>query len=303
MAQVEYNPVKLPFTKMHGCGNDFAVFADPENRFGWDGLSELARRLCPRRYSIGADGIIAVGQSPLPGDEWPVEANYEMRYVNADGSRAEMCGNGIRCVARFVAEQFHDPRPRLNVLTGFGVLAVDLLKDGEGVAGRVAVRMGTPNLLAARIPTTLAYESDQVIAADLVVGEEKLAVTAVNMGNPHAVAFVDEITDHHVHRLGPQAELHPAFPEKTNVEFVQVLSPTHLRMRVWERGVGETMACGTGACASVVAAVLNGHSLHDSAVTVTLNGGDLEISWPGEGSAVQMIGPAEVAYRGEVEIP
>lgn len=274
---------------MHGCGNDFIVFDDEQDRFSWDELSQLARRYCPRRFGVGADGLIAIGRHP--------GADYEMRYVNADGSRAEMCGNGIRCVGKFVGDELGDIRSHIKVMTGNGVLPISLSRLA-GKVDSITVGMGVPGLKAASIPTTLKPISEPVLATELAVDGTILSLTAVNMGNPHAVSFVDSITDQLVLGIGPQVEKHPVFPEGVNVEFVQVLAPENLRMRVWERGVGETWACGTGACATVVAAVLNGHSRPGSDVTVKLNGGKLIINWPGEGKDVQMTGPAEFVYHG-----
>ncbi|MCB1221275.1 MAG: diaminopimelate epimerase [Planctomycetales bacterium] len=279
----------LRFHKMHGCGNDFIVFDDEQDRFSWDELSQLARRYCPRRFGVGADGLIAIGRHP--------GADYEMRYVNADGSRAEMCGNGIRCVGKFVGDELGDIRSHIKVMTGNGVLPISLSRLA-GKVDSITVGMGVPGLKAASIPTTLKPISEPVLATELAVDGTILSLTAVNMGNPHAVSFVDSITDQLVLGIGPQVEKHPVFPEGVNVEFVQVLAPENLRMRVWERGVGETWACGTGACATVVAAVLNGHSRPGSDVTVKLNGGKLIINWPGEGKDVQMTGPAEFVYHG-----
>lgn len=279
----------LKFHKMHGCGNDFIVFDDAQDRFSWHELSELARQHCRRRFGVGADGLIAIGRHP--------EADYEMRYVNADGSRAEMCGNGIRCVGKYVGEELGDSRSHISVMTGNGVLPITLTRIA-GTVESISVGMGVPGLKAASIPTTLKPAQEQVLATEFAVNGRSLALTAVNMGNPHVVSFVDHITDEHVHVLGPQLEKHPVFPEGANIEFVQILSPEKLRMRVWERGCGETWACGTGACATVVAAVLNGHSRPGSDVTVALNGGNLTINWLGEGQPVLMTGPAEFVYHG-----
>jgi diaminopimelate epimerase len=293
--------VAIPFLKMHGCGNDFIVVNDADGRLTWDILAELSRRFCPRRLSVGADGVIAVGHTPLPGEQWPAPADYEMRYVNADGSRAEMCGNGIRCLGKFAADELGDRRDDLRIATGGGVLPIQLHRDSGGRVATVTVGMGVPRLLAQDIPTTLRPPGEAVVGALLEADDdEPLAVTCVNMGNPHAVAFVDAITEHHVHGLGPLIETHPAFPERANAEFVQVLAADRLRMRVWERGCGETWACGTGACASVVAAVLNSHSRHGESVTVVLNGGELSITWPAPDAEVQMTGPAVTVFRGEL---
>ncbi len=279
---------------MHGCGNDFIVFDDLDDRFSWHQLSELARRLCRRRFSIGADGLIAVGQ---PEAE---DADFEMRYLNADGSRAEMCGNGIRCLGRFVAEELSWTDDTVKVSTGAGILTVRLGREGSLVTA-ATVNMGVPRLGAAEIPTTLRTAAEHVVGVALSVDDQRLDVTAVNMGNPHAVCFVDRITDRHVLELGPQLSAHPVFPRQTNVEFVRALGPGRLRMRVWERGVGETLACGTGACASVVAAGLGGRVSLGEEIRVVLNGGELRISWAGEGQPVWMTGPVEAVYRGEFE--
>jgi diaminopimelate epimerase len=278
---------------MHGCGNDFLVFDDAPGDYDWHRLGRLAPVLCDRRFGVGGDGLIAVGRCE--------EADFEMKYVNADGSRAEMCGNGIRCLGKFVADELGFIGDVVTVLTGAGILTLELLRE-HGKVAQVTVSMGRPVLAAKDIPTTLG-ELDGVVRKQLLnVDGHELLLTAVSMGNPHAVSFVDEITDRHVHGFGPLIEVDPAFPRKVNVEFVQVLSPTELRMRVWERGCGETWACGTGACASLVAAVLNGHCQLDTDVLLHLNGGDLIIRWPSRDEAVLMTGPAETVFRGEVPV-
>jgi diaminopimelate epimerase len=296
---------RVPFVKMHGCGNDFIVFDDSAALFSWAMLADLARRHCPRRTGIGADGLIAVGHPPAEPDTsitTPREGwDCEMRYVNADGSSAEMCGNGIRCLGKYVADELGDSRGSIRVLTGHGVLEVLLHRNEAGLVHSATVSMGVPRLDAAQVPTMLGAPGKPVIAAPLEAGGERLAVTAVNMGNPHAVCFVDPITDHHVLTLGPLVETHGAFPLGVNAEFVQVLAPDRLRMRVWERGCGETWACGTGACASVVAAVLNGHAAHGHNVTVVLNGGELIVNWPAPDAEVLMTGPAVSVFGGEME--
>ena len=293
----------IAFTKMHGLGNDFIVLDDAAGVHDWAALGLLAQRYCPRRTGVGADGVIAVGHGPLAGERWPAGVDFEMRYVNADGSRAEMCGNGIRCLGQFVAGQLNWELDSVAVLTGAGVLSLRLSRDAAGVVQAVTVGMGVPRLVASQIPTTLRPDTEPVVGALLDLDEdEPLLLTAVNMGNPHAVFFVDAISDHHVHALGPLIETHPLFPQKINAEFVQVLTPQRLRMRVWERGVGETWACGTGACASVVAAVLNGHCAHGTDVTVVLNGGELTVNWPAADEQVLMTGPAAAVFHGELEL-
>jgi len=287
---------------MHGLGNDFIVIDDAAGSFTWEALSALAQRYCPRRFGIGADGLIAVGHGPLAGEQWPAAVDFEMRYVNADGSRAEMCGNGIRCLGKFAADELSFAGDKLRVLTGAGVLPLKLRRGADGVVEAVTVGMGQPRFSAEAIPTTLRPAKEQVIGAMLDLDEdEPLLVTAVNMGNPHAVFFVDAITDDQVLSLGPLIETHPAFPQKVNAEFVQLLGPARLRMRVWERGCGETWACGTGACASVAAAVVNGQCAYGTDVTVVLNGGELSVNWPMPSEQVYMTGPAVSAFRGELQ--
>jgi diaminopimelate epimerase len=287
---------RIEFLKMHGCGNDFIVFDDAQDRFSWHDLANLALQQCRRRFAIGADGLIAVGRPAEPG------AQFEMRYLNADGSRAEMCGNGIRCVGKFIADELGWERDTAQILTGAGVLPIHLLRGVEGRVASVTVGMGVPKLRAADVPTTVRPADDQAVGVVLDVDSERFAITTVSMGNPHAVIFVDRITDEHVLEIGPQIEVHPLFPKKTNVEFVQVQARNRLRMRVWERGCGETLACGTGACASVVAAVLNGHVQYGETVMVQLLGGELGVRWASPSSNVEMTGPAETAYRGVLEI-
>lgn len=286
---------------MHGCGNDFIVINDAEGLLNWDALSRLAQRYCPRRLGVGADGLIAVGHSPLPGATWPNDVDFEMRYVNANGSHAEMCGNGIRCLAKFVADQQGDNRDTLCVYTGAGVRRVRLWRSGGQVTS-ATVSMGQPRLKAADIPTTLRSPGQEVVGALVELEHERLEVTAVNVGNPHAVVFVNEISEYLVHEVGPQLAAHAAFPQGTNVEFVQRVGPERLRMRVWERGIGETWACGTGACASVVAAVLTEHVEPQTEITVVLNGGELGVKWPSLDSQVELTGPATAVYRGELEL-
>ncbi len=286
---------RIEFLKMHGCGNDFIVFDDASDRFSWHNLSNMARQHCRRRFAVGADGLIAIGRPAEPG------ADFEMRYLNADGSRAEMCGNGIRCVGKFIAEELGWEQPSARILTGAGTLPIHLIRNVDGQVHSVTVGMGVPRLRSADIPTTMRPADETAIGVVLDVDSERYAVTAVNMGNPHAVIFVEHITDEHVLEHGPQIEEHPLFPQKTNVEFVQVQTPQRLRLRVWERGCGETLACGTGACASVVAAVLNGHVQYSETVLVQLQGGELGIRWASPSSTVEMTGPVETAFRGSLE--
>lgn len=280
---------------MHGCGNDFIVFDDESDRYSWHELAELALACCRRRFGIGADGLIAIGRPPGP------EADFEMRYLNADGSRAEMCGNGIRCLGKYIADELGWSKGHAKIQTGSGILPITLHQGRNGVDS-VTVSMGVPGITAGEIPTTLRPMGERVTGVVLDINAERLSLTAVSMGNPHAVCFVPSITDKHVLTLGPQLDAHPVFPSGVNAEFVRVMTSDKLRMRVWERGCGETQACGTGACAAVVAAVLNGHCQLGTEVTVKLNGGNLRITWPAEQQSVLMTGPVETVYCGELTI-
>jgi diaminopimelate epimerase len=282
----------MRFSKMHGIGNDFIMI----NCLGMEGdtLAAEAQRqaefLCDRKFGVGADGVILV----LPGEEH----RFRMRMFNPDGSEAEMCGNGIRCFAKYVSDHgFARGKDVLSIETGAGLLSVQLHKNGEGHVETVRVDMGEPVLQPALVPTTLASEGP-VVNAPLELSDRTLRVTAVSMGNPHAVTFVDSVKDYPVAAVGPQVESHPAFPRRTNTEFIEVLSDREINFRVWERGAAETLACGTGACASVVAASLNGLTGRD--VLVHLPGGDLRVEWSEADNHVYMTGPAAEVYEGEI---
>lgn len=277
----------LSFLKMEGLGNDFIVTHNlrPKHASA-DVIAREAIRLCNRRRGIGADGLIML----LPSKN----ADFRMRIFNSDGSEAEMCGNGIRCCALYVKKLKLSRKRSLTFDTNAGNKTTELTKDGL-----VRVTMGRPVLSAPQIPTMRI--SGTVLNEDLPVDDRLFTITAVSMGNPHAVIFEDAITDDLVHVWGKKIESHPFFPKKTNVEFVKVLSRSEISMRVWERGCGETMACGTGACASVVAGILN--KLHGNRVTVHLIGGDLLVEWDGhETSPVYLTGPSKIAFKGSVEI-
>lgn len=274
------------FTKMEGLGNDYIYFDCLEQTL--DNPEAIAPRLSDRHFGIGGDGIVLI----LPSEK----ADFRMRMFNADGSEAEMCGNAIRCVGKYLFERGKTKSSRVAVETGNGVLELNLRIDGDTVTG-VRVDMGEPILEGPKIPT--ASLEDRVIGHRLEVDGTSFEVTCVSMGNPHCVIFVDSITDEHIQVWGPKIEVHPFFPRRVNVEFVQILSPTEIRMRVWERGSGETLACGTGACAVAVAAHLNGKTKRE--VTLHLLGGDLEIEWA-ENNHVYMTGPGTIVFDGEVEI-
>ncbi len=281
----------LTFTKMEGLGNDF-IMIDGRKQ-GVEKISsykELAIKLCDRRFGIGGDGLIVVQQSSL--------CDLKFRIFNSDGSEAQMCGNGMRCLARYVYESGMIEKQEFTVETLAGTIVPRLNLDDNGKILSVTVDMGKPVLEAEKIPFRPTQPGALVQTIETLKGP--VSVTAVSMGNPHAVIFVDDASAAPVFETGPVVETHPAFPEKTNVEFIQVLSDTELRMRVWERGAGVTLACGTGACASVVAAVLNGKTKRS--VTVHLDGGDLSITWDDASGHVFKTGPARIVFKGMIKV-
>ncbi len=277
----------LPFSKYQGLGNDFILL---DNRHQPNLLlsPEQAKFWCDRHFGIGADGVIFLLQDP--------DGQWRMRLINSDGSEGEMCGNGIRCLAKFMqslgipAEQ-----NQYAVQTGAGLMLVNVTADGL-----VTVDMGEPALLGQQIPTTLVPTDAKAIAVPLLVAGETWSVTLVNMGNPHCVTFVEDVERVDYIAIGSQFEHHQVFPSRTNTEFIEVLDRQTLKMRVWERGAGATLACGTGACASVVAGVLN--SLCDRQCRVQLLGGDLQIHWLESTNHVLMTGPAELVFQGTIPV-
>ncbi len=278
----------IEFTKYHGLGNDFILI---DNRTSTEPLitPEQAINLCDRHFGIGADGVIFA----LPGQDG---TDYTMRIFNSDGSEPEMCGNGIRCLARFLAEleAGTNTASRLyRIHTLAGAIAPELTADGQ-----VRVDMGVPRLLAGEIPTTLVPASEKVIDRPLEVAGKSWAVTCVSTGNPHCITFVDDVAAIPLETIGPQFEHHSVFPQRTNTEFIQVVRRDYLKMRVWERGAGATLACGTGACASLVAGVLTGKC--DHAATVELPGGSLQIEWSELDQRLYMTGSAERVFTGKI---
>lgn len=280
---------KLRFTKMHGISNDYvyiSTFDQPEE--DWE---QLAIRLSDRRTGIGGDGIILVCPSDV--------ADAKMRIFNADGSEGMMCGNGIRCVGKFVYDKGLVPADKTTVTidTLSGIKTLELtVRDGKVQSARVD--MGAAILTPAEIP--VVFDKEKMIDEGLTVDGREWRVTAVSMGNPHCVTFVDDVDGLALEKIGPHFEHHPAFPERVNTEFVKVIDDHTLQMRVWERGSGETWACGTGACATAVAACLNGYCQKGEDITVRLRGGDLVINYTDE--TVIMTGPASTVFEGEVEI-
>jgi diaminopimelate epimerase len=269
---------------MHGAGNDY-VYVNCFAQVELGDVTELAKAISDRHFGVGGDGLVLICPSE--------RADARMVMYNADGSEAEMCGNAVRCVAKFVYDHGIATKEELTIETGRGVLALQCSVT-DGKVDRVRVNMDEPILASSEIPTTLA--GDPPVNVPVGVGGRTLEVTCVSMGNPHAVTFVDEVNDDWVLNIGPQVEVHEAFPRKINAEFIHVVSRSEVIMRVWERGSGETLACGTGACASVVAGVLAG--LLDRKVLVRLTGGDLEIEWA-ESGEVYMTGPATEVFSGE----
>lgn len=278
----------MRFTKMEGLGNDY-VYVDlftealPDIEVG-----ELARKVSDRHFGVGSDGLVLIRPS---GDH-----DCQMRMYNSDGSEAQMCGNAVRCIAKLMYDSGRHQDGVVRIDTRAGTIVANVHNVDECRAD-VDVDMGRPVLSPRDVPVDL--DGDIVIGAPIAVAGEEILFTAVSMGNPHCVIFVDEITDRMINEMGPLIESHPLFPERTNVEFVKVVDRDNIEMRVWERGAGETLACGTGASASVVASVLNG--LCDSDVNVRLLGGDLNISWK-EGETVRMRGPARIVFTGEYYI-
>lgn len=283
--------MKLPFVKMHGAGNDY-IYMDSIENPAFNSIPDylypdLARKISNRHTGIGSDGLILI----LPSEK----ADFLMRIFNADGSEAQMCGNGIRCVAKYVIDRGLSSVSTLKIDTLAGVKTINYHKDEKDEVAEVTVDMGEPILQPQLIPTTIG-KNGPLLSEEIRIDGEIYNITAVGMGNPHCVVFVNEITDDHVFRVGPLIENHPLFPEKTNVEFIKVVDFHKLRMRVWERGSGETMACGTGTCAATVAAFLNGKSGRE--VDVLVNGGTIHVNYDKNSNHLFMTGPAEFVAEG-----
>ncbi|MFV0527824.1 MAG: diaminopimelate epimerase [Lachnospiraceae bacterium] len=279
----------MKFTKMHGIGNDY-VYVDCARETVTDPVA-AAIKVSDRHFGIGSDGLILI--KPVTDDV----ADFEMVMYNADGSKSNMCGNGIRCVAKFVYDKGLTQQTELRILTGDGVKTLELtVQDGQVAA--VRVNMGTPQLQAEKIP--IVSENEQVLGQPITIDGTVYSMTGVSMGNPHAVVFVDDVEAVRIEKTGPLFEFDKAFPERVNAEFVKVLDDHTLQMRVWERGTGETLACGTGACAAAVAAILNGYTKEE--VTVRLLGGDLNIVWDRKADNVYMTGSATTVFEGEITL-
>ena len=284
----------LKFTKMEGIGNDY-VYVDAINQ-KVNNPNEIAKKISDRHFGVGSDGLILISKSD--------KADFKMNIYNVDGSEAEMCGNGIRCVGKFVYDKGLTDKTKITIETLAGVKTLDLTLENDKVL-LVRVDMGEPILDANKIPV-IDYSKKrsnigiEYITTNIELKNKKEKFTCISMGNPHAVCFDYDIDNLDIKTIGPQVENNKAFPNRTNVEFINVISKKEISMRVWERGVGETLACGTGACASVVASILNGYTERE--VVVNLLGGKLEITWSEDDNHVYLNGPARIVFEGEIDI-
>ncbi len=278
---------RIEFTKMHGIGNDY-VYVNTLNQTVGDPAG-FAQRISHRHFGIGSDGLVLIRPSSV--------ADFMMDMYNSDGSQGKMCGNAIRCVAKYVYDRGLTTKKELQIETLSGIKTLKLQVSGGEVTS-VTVNMGRPVFDPEQIP--VRWHDSKMVEEPIAVAGRLYKLTCVSMGNPHAVTFVDQVDNLDLIRLGPSFENHSLFPDRINTEFVQILDRKNLRMRVWERGSGETLACGTGACASVAAAVVTGRC--DPAVTVHLNGGDLQIEWDRDRDEIMMTGPAAIVFDGWIEL-
>lgn len=295
----------MKFTKMQGCGNDYVYVNGFEEKVPLEDKPELVRRLSDRHFGIGGDGVIFINPAE--------EADFEMEMYNADGSRSEMCGNGIRCVAKFVYDKGLTDNTEISIVSGGQVKYLQLTVDKtaecpRGMVSKVRVNMGSPILTPELVPVIVENAMDcnaqqgeaqeAVIDSPIMVDGKEYHMTCVSMGNPHAVVFMEGVKELDLEKIGPSFENHKCFPRRTNTEFVEIIDRQTVLMRVWERGTGETLACGTGCCATAVACVLNG--LTDNKVTVKVLGGEIYIEWDRESNLVYMAGPAVTVFEGEI---
>lgn len=287
----------MKFTKMHGCGNDYIYVNGFVEQIDTGRKPELVRRLSDRHFGIGGDGVIFIN----PGEN----AEFEMEMYNADGTRAQMCGNGIRCVAKYVYDYGLTSKTNITIESFGKVKYLELTLGSDNKVSTVRVNMGAPILEAAKIPVLSDHE--QVVSEEIEVNGQRYQMTCVSMGNPHAVVFINDIlnekkldiNDFDIEAVGPYFENHARFPERTNTEFVRVIDRNNVQMRVWERGTGETLACGTGCCATTVACVLNG--MTDTRVNVRVIGGEILCEWDRQNNLVYMTGPAVTVFDGEID--
>ena len=277
----------MKFTKMQGCGNDYVYINGFEEKIEQEKKPDLVRRLSERHFGIGSDGVIFINPSEI--------ADFEMEMYNADGSRSEMCGNGIRCVAKYVFDKKMVDRNEFTI-ESFGKIKDITIIEEAGAAKLIKVGMGSPQLRTEEIPAV--YDADTIIAKPIDVDGTIWEGTCVSMGNPHVVLFVDDVNSLDLENIGPKFENHPMFPNRTNTEFVKVIDENTVEMRVWERGTGETLACGTGCCATAVACVLNNKT--KDKVLVKVLGGEILVEWDKENNEVYMTGPGEFVFEGEI---
>ncbi len=280
----------MRFTKMQGCGNDYVYVDGAAEKIDQEKKPEIVRFLSDRHFGIGGDGVIFIN----PSDE----ADFEMEMFNADGSRSEMCGNGIRCVAKFVYDKGMIDRTEISIISGGKVKYLQLTLGEDGKVSMVRVNMGSPILEPGLVP--VKAEGSMVVDAPIVVQGKEYRMTCVSMGNPHAVVFMEDVANLDIDAVGPYFENHEVFPNRTNTEFVEVVNDHYVKMRVWERGTGETLACGTGCCATAVACVLNGKTGDD--VTVEVLGGKIQIHFDRQENLVYMTGPATTVFEGEITL-
>ncbi len=274
----------MKFTKMHGIGNDYVYVNCLEETVA--NPSETAIEVSDRHKGIGSDGLVLIKSSEI--------ADFTMEMYNADGSQSQMCGNAIRCVGKYVYEAGYTDKTDISIETLAGIKYLKLTIE-NGKVTIVRVNMGAPILIPAQIPVNL--DGDTVVNRPVVIGDKEYNITCVSMGNPHCITYMDDVLNLDIEKIGPIFENSPVFPERVNAEFVKVIDRDTLQMRVWERGSGETMACGTGACAVAVASILNG--LCNDTVTLKLLGGDLQITWDREADVVYMTGSATTVFTGE----
>ena len=289
----------MKFTKMQGLGNDYVYVNCFEEKI--ENPPAVARYVSDRHFGIGGDGVIFINPAE--------EADFEMEMYNADGSRSEMCGNGIRCVAKYVYDKGLTDKKDITIVSAGKIKYLKLTVEGKTATDRgqvtlVQVNMGNPILAPAEVPVTVeatqeTADGPAVVNAPIMVDDTEYHMTCVSMGNPHAIVFMEGVKDLDIEKIGPKFEHHTCFPNRTNTEFVEILDRKNVFMRVWERGTGETLACGTGCCATAVACVLNG--LTDEEITVKLLGGELHIKWDRKENLVYMTGPAKIVFEGEVD--
>ena len=279
----------MKFTKMHGAGNDYVYINGFTEKIAEEDKPEWVRKISDRHFGIGSDGAIFINPSDV--------ADFEMEMYNADGTRSEMCGNGIRCVGKFVYDKGLTKKEKISVVSAGKVKYLDLTIE-NGKAVQIKVNMGEPILKSDLVP--VVSDSEEVIDELIYISEvdESYKMTCVSMGNPHAVVFMDDVENLQIEKIGPYFENHCRFPNRTNTEFVKVMDRKNVQMRVWERGTGETLACGTGCCATAVACILNGFT--EDEITVHVLGGKIKIFWDRESNLVYMTGPAETVFEGEI---